>query len=230
MKNVITICLVLLLFLAGTGYAGLIGSWEVGDPANWYDVKSGVTVGTEPLDAVTTYAYDTTVGVTEGSQSLAMTTMNYNNSLQYKAAGAVGKQEFLDNHIFSIDVTIAADELGVGGFFAIPKVIINAGDGTGGYHQITTGFANLGFAPGSAEKSATLEVDYTSALDLIETNLGDTLPTFIHIIFVTNGNRFEADGVTKAPVTAYFDNAQLIPEPATLCLLGLGGLLLRRKK
>jgi PEP-CTERM motif-containing protein len=32
------------------------------------------------------------------------------------------------------------------------------------------------------------------------------------------------------PGTVYVDNLRTIPEPATMVLLGLGGLLLRRKK
>jgi PEP-CTERM motif-containing protein len=37
-------------------------------------------------------------------------------------------------------------------------------------------------------------------------------------------------GLTAAQGSAYFDDLSVVPEPATLCLLGLGGLLLRRRK
>ncbi len=218
-----SMCLVLLLF-AGTSYAGVtIGSWE-GVTDGWLDQGTQL-----PIDDPGTehgYAYDT-IGATLGSQSLKFTTQGYDQSLQFKVPYAL-KDDFMDNSIFTMDVTIAADTLGVGGFFAIPKVIFNAGTASGGYFYIDTGFGNMGFADGSPEKSATLEVDYTAFKDAIASNIGEgVMPGFIHIILVTNGDR-KTDPV--GPVTAYLDNAQLVPEPATMCLLGLGAVVLRRKK
>lgn len=221
MKRLISICLVLLL-LAGTGYAGVIGTWE-GVTDGWIDQGTQL-----PIDDPGTehgYAYDT-IGATEGSQSLKFTTQGYDNSLQYKVPYA-RKAEFMENSIFSIDVTVAADELGVAGFFAINKVIFSAGVASGGYFGISTPL-NIGFWAGSAQRTETLEVDYSAVTDLIEANLGEgVLPGYIHIILVTNGKRTT---VPESPVDAYLDNAQLTPEPATMCLLGLGAVLLRRKK
>jgi hypothetical protein len=37
-------------------------------------------------------------------------------------------------------------------------------------------------------------------------------------------------GLTAVQGSAYFDDLSVVPEPATLALLGLGGLLLRRRK
>lgn len=41
---------------------------------------------------------------------------------------------------------------------------------------------------------------------------------------------FEGMSPAPTPGTIYMDNLRMVPEPATMALLGLGGLLLRRKK
>jgi len=47
---------------------------------------------------------------------------------------------------------------------------------------------------------------------------------YVNFIFTTNAGNFSSGGVY------YFDNMRLVPEPATIALLGLGAFVLRRRK
>ena len=62
----------------------------------------------------------------------------------------------------------------------------------------------------------------------------DELPTsFPDISFFSGRNRFEvyySDLDISFNVTGVIDSITVIPEPSTMCLLGLGGLLLRRRR
>jgi hypothetical protein len=55
--------------------------------------------------------------------------------------------------------------------------------------------------------------------------LGDHVDMIKITLFLWDG-----DPAVDPAGNAYFDNVTLVPEPATMILLGLGGLLLRRKK
>ena len=46
----------------------------------------------------------------------------------------------------------------------------------------------------------------------------------------TLGIEFNNESENTNPIYLYLDNAQVVPEPATMILLGLGGLVLRRRK
>lgn len=63
----------------------------------------------------------------------------------------------------------------------------------------------------------------------ISCNVGDAL---VQASDLTGIWALVLEGMSPAPVpgTVYIDNLRMIPEPATMVLLGLGGLLLRRKK
>ena len=71
----------------------------------------------------------------------------------------------------------------------------------------------LTIGPGDAENVWHARIDTITLAD----------PTFVAI------NLMMGDGAAPAG-NVYFDNVSLVPEPATLALLGMGGLLLRRRR
>ena len=70
---------------------------------------------------------------------------------------------------------------------------------------------------GSPERTQTVSWDYSEAFATITDP-----PSYVEFIFAFNSG----GGATQM----YVDNMRLVPEPATIALLGLGGVLLRRRK
>ncbi len=219
MKKIGTMaCLTCILFSL-PAYAVVIGNWE-GSPDGWIDWGEGQISVDDPTLMPGMYDYGT-VGATNGSQSLKLTDQGWGQTLAIKLTAAQ-RADFLASSLFSIDYSVAADTLGVGGYARIQGIAFNA-DGLSWTEIDLAETENFWFWGGSPERTQTLVYDYSALKASINPN-----PNWIEIILVTNGQR---DTDPAGPFELYFDNAQLlVPEPTTMALLGLGALLTLKKR
>ncbi len=109
-------------------------------------------------------------------------------------------------------------------------------DGETGTAQFYVGRGGTYFIDGTwnigADKSWTT---HTVALDSSHftawTGVNDNVYTFAQVIQApTDIGIFFGGGLASGTGNVLVDNFGTVPEPATICLLGLGGLLLRRRK
>jgi hypothetical protein len=217
MSKLSIICVSLLL--ASTSFAGtvVIGSWETGNDG-WGGWISNNVVAASPMPITlsngVTYSLST-IGATLGSSSLHMNESNWQQSLAISLSGA----DFTSHNTFSIDMTVAANDGTItGGYSQITAVWMNAA--TTGWTSIVSGNPlNFYWWAGSGQRTSTLTVDYSAYR---AANASSSWGQII-IGFNTGGG---------APPDFYLDNAKLTgtPEPATMGLLGLGGLALIRRK
>ena len=200
-KLIVLVC----LMLAVPAYAVVIGDWE-SDLDGWIDWNGNATM-----------AGGQTEGVTLGSGSVLVSQSGWDQSLAIKL-DAAQKAAFMASDTFSIDMSVAATPGITEGYTQLAEVAMN-GDGPGWTSVIGGNPINFYWWEGRSDETQTLTVDYSAFRDaLINTN-------YIEIILALNTGG-------GAPPEMYFDNAQLtgVPEPATMVLLGLGGLILRRRK
>jgi len=203
------------LMLVAPAYAEVIGDWE-GSPDGWIDWGNK-----ESIDSATNmpshYDYDV-IGTTLNSESLLVDQAGWGQSLSI-GLDAAQRDLFMASDTFSIDMTVAANDGSIiEGYTQIAELAMNA-EGPGFTAVASGNPINFYWWEGSGERTETLTVDYSAFRDAI------TSTGYIEIIFALNTGG-------GAPPEMYFDNAQLtgVPEPATMVLLGLGGLLLRRRK
>jgi hypothetical protein len=119
----------------------------------------------------------------------------------------------------SVDVTWVAAEWGSTPWCNFKDIAINSDSPSGWKQYIPVDPVNPSY-PGSWDPSAG---NQTRTLTWDLSSYNPTGATWMQLIFSTNFG-----GTT--PGKYYIDKVQLIPEPATICLLGLGGLALLRKK
>jgi hypothetical protein len=120
------------------------------------------------------------------------------------------------NNKFSIDYTVAAGT--TGGWNEIYMIYLNA-EGYGWHGIGTAPIKHYDFWSGSAQRTTTVSFDYTAAKASMP-----AVPGYVQIVFSLNS------GTGTNSHEFYFDNARLTPEPATIAMLGLGGLALIRRK
>jgi arylsulfatase A-like enzyme len=197
-KNLILLLIIsIALVLSTSSSAVVIGDWE-GAPDGWIDWDDGQISINDSSLMPGKYEY-ATYGATLGSQSIKLWDLGLSNTLSIKL-NSTQRAAFLANDIFSIDLSVAADTLGVGGYARIEKIIINA---TGIGWTATALGQGLSFWAGSPAQSMTLEFDYSALKAGIPAD-----PGYINIILQTTGRR-ATDPYSE--VGYYFDNAQLLP-------------------
>jgi len=205
----------IVIALTGVSYGGVIGTWEGTDGDGWIDWGNQTSVLPNDPNHTAQYQAQQSVGVTNGSYSLGITQSGWGQSLSVKLQDIGAITDFMNNNILAIDFSVPAGT-------------------TGGWVEIYTCSVNVeGFswadmdankpAPGShfdmwagsPERTVTVTWDYSDWKPA-------TAPSYAEFIFAFNSG----DGADQM----YVDNARLIPEPTMIALLGLGGLLLRRRK
>ena len=193
--------------------AVVIGNWE-GVDDGWVDWSAGAL-------AAPKYTYSSTVGVTNGSQSLVLEQSGWNQNLAIKLQNVGKKADFLANNLFSIDVTVPATT--TGGWSKIEGLAINAQ--TYGFNNQPGSYLFGWGSTGGGAQTQTLSWDYSALVDGNAGN-GEIAPTagWIELLITTN-----SDGVHN---TFHFDNARftLIPEPTSLASLGLMTVLALRRR
>jgi hypothetical protein len=204
-KNLISLCLV--LALASVSYGVVIGNFE-------QQMDNFKETWETPAP---TFTYSAT-GATLGASSLAVQPNVTGWQWSFMREGILD----LDTYdTLSVDVTWVAAEWGNATWVNFKDIAINS-DGPSGWLQlIPTDPANPDY-PGSWDPSWG---DHTRTLTWDLSGYDATGATWMQLIFSSN-----FDTGTTAVGKYYIDNVQLIPEPMTIALLGLGGLALLRRK
>jgi hypothetical protein len=210
-RMIVSVCLA--LALASACYAAdpvvaQIQSWEDGTNGglnSWGDTLIG----------------GQTDGVSDGSYSLMVigpVSWNFVGEMDIPSFAAA----FMQSKYIEMDVTAYASDWTPDSGFNMDMAIQGGGiSWTQAANVMATGWWNGGIG----DFTGTMKFDISA----IVASLGGVAPNWLQIFPILNAYSNDS-GISNAVV--YFDNLRLCaPEPATMALLGLGGLaLIRRKK
>ena len=217
---------VVCLAMAGMAQATVIGTWD-GSPDGWIDWAN-----TESIDSAANmpsrYSYTTH----DGKPGILVTEPSFRQSLSIKLPFSL-RDDFLAHHLFKVDLTVFSLPGTTSGFTKIEQVTLNAENGNG--FSDPTFRLNPGndyfFGWGAeGQASTTIVYDYSAYLPVAEQiQINESrLPNWIELIITTNGGGSAQTG------NFIFQNARLVPEPASLSLFGMGmitaALLFRRRR
>jgi len=209
--------------LVGVSYgAVVIGTFEgTNGQTGWIDWQTQAPLLPNDPNAGAQYQAQQSVGATVGSYSLGLTQSGWGQSLAIKLQDSTLVDEFMANTTLLMDLSVPAGT--TGGWVEVYTVSLNADDGAGSniwvdldVNKPPTG-GHFDMWDGSPVRTNTIVWDYSQYFDDMAAN-----PGFVELIFAFNGG----GGADQM----YVDNIRLVPEPMTVALLGLGGLLLRRRK
>ncbi len=207
----------IVLVLTGISYgATVIGTWEDTTGDGWIDWGSGESIADPPNpNDVAAYTFLQTVGVTHVDYSLGVQQSGWGQSLSIKLQDNGYIDDFMANDKFQIDFSVPAGT--AGGWVEVYTCSVNVEGFDWADMDVNkpTPGAHFDMWDGSPERTMTVTWDYSAWKP-------ETAPGFAEFILAFNSG----DGADQM----YVDKARLIPEPTTIALLGLGGLLLRRKK
>jgi hypothetical protein len=252
-KKLIVLCLALAIAaMSVPAYAAtpyIIGDWENNSGDGWINWSASQTsIGPLPSTVGGVAYSQSTIGVTHGSYSLAVSPPSgWGQQFalhSYQCTFGLPMSTFLANTKFEIDVTYDSGSWPSNTTYAqVYELSLQtasygwndvggAGSASGANGVVFTDTLNPG-NPGDLPivNPGTPGTDYTGTWIW---NYSAILPggsytgnhvaatdTWANFVFALNSN---------AAGTYYLDNARLIPEPATIALLSLGGLVLLRRK
>ena len=210
------VTILLAVALTSASYAGIIGNWEGTSTDGWISWgDSQLSIGDSSI-MPSEYSFNSSWS-TLGSQSIMITHNGWKQTLSIKLEYQTGEvADFLANTKLEFDV--AVPNIGnAGGWGKIENVTLNASGW--GWNALPSSTFMIGLWAGSGTVVQHEVIDYSAELPLITAVPGSG---YIELIFTTNNDSLNNE--------ICFDNIKFTPEPATMALLGLGGLALIRRK
>ena len=199
------VLMLIVLGLVSMGHAAILDDFESGLQGWYAGANATVTLGNNPLT---------------GSQCMVVTPTATDFSW-----AAVRDWPAFDPTVgeITLEVSWVADEW-VGLSWLNQEFLAMNSDGASGWSQdqaedpLNPSYPG-GWDPGWGDNTRTLTYDFTT-YDLTGNSWGPQLQLAVNI----------DPGYTLTGGSYYIDNINQVPEPTTMVLLGLGGLILRRKR